>query len=512
MYDYQDEVKSQLRSYYFRLAVCFVTPIYLLLNVLDWFVFPEYGLEFLFVRLSMIPIVTFGYWIYRQKWEGLWPYAVIWFSLFIASVQLTYMAWRTGYVSSSVYIYSVNLMAGSLLIFPMSFLRNLITILAIYLPPLALLVPYYLNAGIVQKDLPIIFLSLGTIILFLFAAMGIERIRHQAHGQKMNLFFLATTDMLSGLKLRRYFFNRFIQELSLCLRRGKDLCMSTIIIDIDNFKNVNDQYGHDAGDRCIKHVAEIIRNNTRVYDTACRFGGDEFVVLLPETSLEGAVIVGDRIRQTVQMLPCEFGAKEIGLSVSVGISGYETKLPEELTQERIYKDTKLMVIRNMLELIKKADEALYRSKQQGKNQLTIEEHNTFYTEVSPQDMLSLKSYLIYFDKEMFSLQPQEMEDEITHLEEEEVNFYPQEFFFRRCVESLNRWCRNPEWCETLGIIRVSEGKPSTIRKTLSQVFRATDVLCELEPGLYGVVFFGMEKQALGAVMGRVEKRLLEALE
>jgi two-component system cell cycle response regulator len=162
---------------------------------------------------------------------------------------------------------------------------------------------------------------------------------------------LAVTDALTGLHNRRYLDNHMKVLFARATARGRPL--SVCITDIDRFKSVNDTHGHDAGDEVLKEVAARIRSTVRGADLACRFGGEEFVVVMPDTDSAAAALIAERLRNIIDQTP--FVLKSTGASLnitaSLGIacsrSGAET--PEQL--------------------LKQADRALYDAKNSGRNRV-----------------------------------------------------------------------------------------------------------------------------------------------
>ncbi len=128
------------------------------------------------------------------------------------------------------------------------------------------------------------------------------------------------------------------------------------MFDIDFFKNVNDTYGHEAGDVVLTKVASIIKNSTRSSDIAARYGGEEFVLMLCGT-LEQSCEVAERIRQQVENTLIVHDGREIRVTISIGIAAYRFDWEKET------------------ELVKRADKALYESKENGRNQVTISQEN-----------------------------------------------------------------------------------------------------------------------------------------
>lgn len=162
---------------------------------------------------------------------------------------------------------------------------------------------------------------------------------------------LALTDELTGLNNRRFLDNHLTALIERANERRNDL--SLLLIDIDYFKKINDTYGHSAGDTVLKEFSQRIRRNLRSVDLACRFGGEEFVVVMPETDFEFASIIAERLRSiiAIEPFPIENGAHFIDVTISVGIARLEGA---DDTPER---------------LLKRADEAVYRAKSAGRNRV-----------------------------------------------------------------------------------------------------------------------------------------------
>jgi two-component system, cell cycle response regulator len=162
---------------------------------------------------------------------------------------------------------------------------------------------------------------------------------------------LAVTDTLTGLHNRRYLDNHLKMLFDRSAARGRPL--SACIVDIDRFKAVNDTFGHDAGDEVLKEFAKRVRSTVRGADLACRFGGEEFVVVMPDTDSEAASVIAERLRAMVESTP--FVIKSTGtrleMTASFGLScsadGAETPA----------------------QLLKQADQALYRAKAEGRNRV-----------------------------------------------------------------------------------------------------------------------------------------------
>jgi FOG: GGDEF domain len=181
--------------------------------------------------------------------------------------------------------------------------------------------------------------------------LTICRLLSELEEKNRELQELAYYDPLTGLPNRRFFF----EHASLIFEEVKryEKSLSLLFMDIDHFKKVNDTYGHDVGDFVLKTFACLLRSTVRKSDICARFGGEEFVVLLPNTNLEGAKVVAERIRATVAKNPIEHGSIVIVFTVSIGVSQYRKGM------------------QSIDELIKEADIALYRAKRGGRNRVEV---------------------------------------------------------------------------------------------------------------------------------------------
>ncbi|HEX4321958.1 MAG TPA: diguanylate cyclase [Acidobacteriaceae bacterium] len=169
------------------------------------------------------------------------------------------------------------------------------------------------------------------------------RLREELRGR-------AETDPLTGVANRRRFYHALDVE---CLRFTRNhLQLTVMMIDLDHFKEVNDQYGHLTGDAVLRIVAQLLLLCLRKTDLLARYGGEEFAVLLPETSLAGAEVIAERIRQTICQKPVVAEGVSVDVSVSIGLASHSDE--REATPEI---------------LLKKADLALYRAKAAGRNRV-----------------------------------------------------------------------------------------------------------------------------------------------
>ncbi len=179
------------------------------------------------------------------------------------------------------------------------------------------------------------------------AAIALEnaRLHHVVRRQ-------ALTDELTGLVNRRRFIEVLDAEIT---RAGRlDATLSLLLADLDDFKRINDRFGHAAGDHALRTFADLLRGQMRGIDTAARLGGEEFGVLLPGTDLEGAFVVGERIRRNVaERAVLQDDAGRAGLTASIGVVEYRSGSRDEL--------------------LRRADTALYRAKEEGKNRVVADE-------------------------------------------------------------------------------------------------------------------------------------------
>ena len=161
---------------------------------------------------------------------------------------------------------------------------------------------------------------------------------------------MAITDALTGLYNRRYMESHVGTLVEQATTRAKPL--TVLVLDIDHFKSINDTYGHDAGDDVLREFAIRIRKSIRGIDLACRYGGEEFVVVMPETDLAVATMVAERLRRRIASEPflIEKGTRSIDVTISIGIAA-------------LGRDD------NPASVIKRADQALYRAKRDGRNRV-----------------------------------------------------------------------------------------------------------------------------------------------
>jgi len=166
------------------------------------------------------------------------------------------------------------------------------------------------------------------------------------------LFEMTTTDMMTKLRMKHYFYTVLLDKMEESAFTEKPL--SVIMCDIDHFKNFNDTYGHSCGDEVLKSVARLIQNQTRSVDVAARYGGEEFCMLLPDTDTAAAEIIAERIRKGIENMAIEYEGQKMSITLSLGVAQYDSN--RDLTGTSV---------------IDRADKAMYLSKQSGRNKVMV---------------------------------------------------------------------------------------------------------------------------------------------
>ncbi|MBI4714397.1 MAG: GGDEF domain-containing protein [Nitrospirae bacterium] len=195
------------------------------------------------------------------------------------------------------------------------------------------------RTGFGKHETQILSMAAGTLALALNNAM--------AHRQVQSL---ATTDGLTGLLNKRTFEGTLGKKFKTTARYQNPL--SLILMDLDKFKEINDDYGHQAGDAVLREMAQILIRSLRDIDLPARYGGDELAIILPETSPEQAFFVAKRIKKLVEAHPFRLGEEAVRITVSMGLASCPSP-----------------AIRRVEELVEAADRALYAAKRGGRNRV-----------------------------------------------------------------------------------------------------------------------------------------------
>jgi diguanylate cyclase (GGDEF)-like protein len=253
----------------------------------------------------------------------------------------TVLVLLTGRQSSPFFLAFPLLVAGAALVVSsratlvLAVAASLVYVLSIVLAPGADLGPATVSTVSVQ---------IMSLVLLAYVAMVIARMQRRSRDAAIRM---STIDALTGLYNRPYLFSAIVAEIARSTRTGRGFCL--LMMDLDELKTINDRYGHFVGDRALRAVADVIRFGVRRIDVPARYGGDEFVVLLPETDPTGGYVLGEKIRQSVAELVVP--GTEVRTSMSVGMVSY----PDDG--------------RTADELMISADRAMYASKRLGKNRV-----------------------------------------------------------------------------------------------------------------------------------------------
>ncbi len=181
------------------------------------------------------------------------------------------------------------------------------------------------------------------------ADMAQAELRHKAVvGERDAYREKALVDALTGLWNRAAIVELLVRELARADRDGTDVAV--VMGDLDHFKNVNDTYGHAAGDRVLAETAQRLRTVVRAYDAVGRYGGEEFLIVLPKCDLDAAAKQAERLRMEVAAVPIEFEGQQIAVTISLGVAAGRCAVDE---------------------LVRAADEALYAAKRAGRNRVEV---------------------------------------------------------------------------------------------------------------------------------------------
>jgi diguanylate cyclase (GGDEF)-like protein len=207
-----------------------------------------------------------------------------------------------------------------------------------------------------RRNFVVIFLLtlLTNSVLFFLVFFFFRKLRQKLRQARRLLARMATTDSLTGLLNRQHTMERFQEEQARSKRGGTSLCC--ILLDIDLFKAVNDSHGHLAGDAVLRQTARILKKQVRAYDILGRFGGEEFIVVLPDTSLADAELMAERIRSRIEARLGERSSLPPGSRVTVSL-GLTVGRAGDADPEA---------------LIARADAALYRAKERGRNRVEVQ--------------------------------------------------------------------------------------------------------------------------------------------
>ena len=206
----------------------------------------------------------------------------------------------------------------------------------------------YQNATFIPLHSPRDEVEKVAIVVYDVTDVAVNRLKLEQ--AKEELLSLSRIDRLTGLYNRGYWEERLQSEFSRWQR--SEQAVSLVMFDIDHFKSINDTYGHQLGDEAIIVVADRLRECCREVDICGRYGGEEYVVILPHTGTEGAMIFAERLRQSVAAIELSCQGKSVGFTISLGVAELSSHMPDRAAW------------------LAAADNALYQSKQSGRNRTT----------------------------------------------------------------------------------------------------------------------------------------------
>ena len=265
---------------------------------------------------------------------------------------LTWVLWNTGKIDSPLMnLYLLVIIASALTLGKIVTLLEFLLITAVYL---YMGVPMYLENEFTVKDFSYFMANFAPFLLIAYVTTMLAA--DVQYGRKM-FKTLSETDDITGLLNKRSFNSELIKEAENSIRHSRKF--SLMLVDADNLKEVNDKYGHSAGDQLIIMLANIIKNclrtdksRSRTPDIVSRYGGDEFIAILPETDINLARETAERVRAAVENTSFDMNGSRVTSTVSIGLACY----PEDAN--------------DVYDLITRADDALYTSKRGGRNRVS----------------------------------------------------------------------------------------------------------------------------------------------
>jgi diguanylate cyclase (GGDEF)-like protein len=266
------------------------------------------------------------------------------FETWVMIAFITWVVWFTGQIQSPLLnLYLLPIIASALIFGKLATAIEVGAIIACFMflaynpkSKTLLTLPYW--GEILAMSAPIILVAYITTMLAADIRFAVDKIKQ-----------VSDTDELTGLYNMRAFSAMLQRAFKQAVRYGHS--MAVVMIDSDNLKQVNDAHGHDAGNRLLQHLVRCIREQLRGSDVVARFGGDEFILLLPETNSKGAIEIAERIRRAVEVSRFDVRGGDTNVTISQGVASY----PEDGGNLDIILD--------------KADKAMYRAKQRGRNKV-----------------------------------------------------------------------------------------------------------------------------------------------
>jgi diguanylate cyclase (GGDEF)-like protein len=332
----------------------------LLILVVLYYVSPE--AKIISAEGMIISLIAFAIFILSFRYFNFYTKQSRWKMAIETWVMIVFISWtlyQTGGVSSPLLnLYLLVIIASAITLGKMITFLEIGLIAAFYI---YLAAPIYTDASFNLNDFSQIMTLFSPFLLIAYITTMLAADIH--YGRQM-FKSLSETDEMTGLLNKRSFNAVLIKAAKVAKRYSHP--MSIMMLDADNLKSVNDKYGHKAGDRLIIKLAEIIQDCLRVSDVIARYGGDEFVILLPQATAKKALEAGNRIQMAVANSSFDVEGSSVNTTISIGVASF----PDDAE--------------NINDLMDKADKSLYRSKKAGKNQV----NHFSYTEQQTEHALT----------------------------------------------------------------------------------------------------------------------------
>lgn len=300
------------------------------------------------INVISIAMYIGAYYAFKHR-RGMLGAGLYWAEVLIhAGVGIIAIGWESGFY----YYLLVFIPALSVTTTPRKAIAGLVLLWGYYIALLMVMWTIEPVQPISETALRVVYLFNLSVVFVMLAYLSFYYLGVVARAQK-KLRRYAATDSLTGLLNRRYMTELAEKEISISGRSQRPL--GFLLLDIDHFKSINDTYGHDVGDKVLMGVADALQQQLRKQDLVARWGGEEFLVVLPETNLDKACASGERIRSAIIEADWEaITGKSISLTVSIGAS-------------------QLRECEALSSAIGRSDEAMYRSKAGGRNAVVAEE-------------------------------------------------------------------------------------------------------------------------------------------
>lgn len=320
-----------------------------LLLILVLFYYISHSAEFRYPFGIFISFAVFTAFVFSFHYLNFFTIPSHWKIAIETWVMILFVSWViicSGRVNSPLYsLYFLIIIASALSLGKLITFLEFALITAVYV---YISYPVYAVNGLTMNE----FINFMTVFcpILLITYVTVMLAADVQHGKKV-LKLLSETDEMTGFKNKRSFRSSLNSEINVAMRYSRRF--SIVMIDTDNLKEINDQFGHKAGDRYIQLTASLIESNLRSSDIISRYGGDEFIVLMPETEIQNAKEAAEKLRVAIQNSSFDITGHPVASTVSIGIAGY----PADSTNRDVLLDC--------------ADKALYESKRSGRNRVTL---------------------------------------------------------------------------------------------------------------------------------------------